>query len=171
MTTCDFLRCCPARCPGVCAVRAFTTEQASRAWPFAEKEEQGSGRSFAFGKSKTEQSELCSDVAPQVRFELTTTRLTAGCSTIELLRIIRNQNNYDPYDCEFILSYTLLKINTEIRLAIVENYGSFTRLPSTNPVWFPTFTFHHFPWRATSVTAWFLESVPSSNSAARLFRL
>ena len=47
---------------------------------FAEKEEQGSGRMF-FLQRKTEQSELCSDVAPQVGLEPTTLRLTAACST------------------------------------------------------------------------------------------
>ena len=36
--------------------------------------------------SGCEQSGLCSDVAPQVGLEPTTTRLTAGCSAIELLR-------------------------------------------------------------------------------------
>ena len=48
--------------------------QASRACPFAEKEEQGSGRMASFSpkaKKKPEQSGLCSDVVPVVGVEPT----------------------------------------------------------------------------------------------------
>ena len=47
--------------------------QASRACPFAEKEEQGSGRMASFSpkaKKKPEQSGLCSDVAGAVSLDL-----------------------------------------------------------------------------------------------------
>ena len=57
--------------------RAFTTEQASRACPFAEKEGQGSGRMTSFSpqaKKKPEQSGLCSGVVREMGVEPTLQR-------------------------------------------------------------------------------------------------
>ena len=78
-------------------------------------------------------------VAPQVRLELTTLRLTAECSAIELLRIIRGLWRDDSFACpggllvSFRYFYTWLWLTPRLRTALLPRARSASASPLASP--------------------------------------
>ena len=99
-------------------------------------------------------SAACSDVAPQVRLELTTPRLTAECSAIELLRNMESGNDLSS---RAVTSQVLSARRSLTSVFGMGTGGTFSPL-SPETVWIRFRTLKTSYWNAAACAAFLVQS-------------